>query len=299
MNARIVTKLLLVTALAALLSACGPSADAIATGIAQTLQISQLETAAAAGVAAASQTAAITETPTASETAQPSTTSTATATNTAQPSNTPTITATNTPAGPAPLNFGGHWFTNSGTLDIVQNDRLFTGTLYNAFTNITTAVSGEIAGSYLSATNSMTLDLGTGGLTITGFDPNGNELCGALAGHHFPMGCSFAGMWSVYREPTSSCDNSLLTITREDNSVNASYCNGRTIKGTITYPGNGSPDTIMDGQFLGADGSTFYPIRLRLTDYAGTLFVGNWQNGAWPFCGWQSPSSKPAVCKWP
>jgi hypothetical protein len=278
------------------LGACGASADSVSTSIAATLQISQLETAAAGGVAAATSAAVVTDTPTPTETQQSS--ATPTATNTNQPTNTATITATDTPSGPPPLSFAGHWYTNSGTMDIVQSQRDFTGSLYDAITNKSYAISGSIAGNQLTEDSGLSLTVSADGLTVFGKDQMGNELCGALAGHHFPMGCSFAGIWTTYREPTSSCDNTPLTLVREDMTVSGVYCGGRTIEGTVSYTPSGFFKVIMNGQFLGADGSTFYSLFFGIEDYAADQFRGSWDQGRWPFCGWQAgtPDISPIYC---
>jgi hypothetical protein len=231
---------------------------------------------------------------------------------TSQPSATPTNTPKppkNTPkppkpAGPPPEDFSGHWYTNYGTLDIVQNGSDVSGTLYDAFAGQTGAFTGTISGGHLSASLAgspdpgIELELGANKITFdgqrTGGGTRSGKLCGAKPGHHFPDGCSFSGMWTVFRDPDPGgvCDT--LTLVRIDESVSGRYCGFRDISGTIKYSAQG--ETILEGTLAQNGGSGTNPIRLYLMDLNGTQFQGNWQSGSYAFCGWRAGLSQPTYC---
>jgi hypothetical protein len=223
------------------------------------------------------------------------------------PANTPLPANTSIPAGPAPLDFSGHWFTNFGTLDIVQNGRDVTGTYYNGFLTTTGSITGSVSGDHLSGSlpgspdPKIDLTLGSGGLTFDGQRIGGGtqsgKWCGAKPGHHFPNGCSFSGQWMILREPANAdCDTSPLTLVRQDETVSGEYCNNRPIMGTIKY--NAGGETILQGTLLNQDGSGTKPLTFFLVDLNGNQFQGNW-DGTWEFCGWRSGLSQPTYCKRP
>lgn len=277
-----------------LLQACGASGDAVATDIAATIQVSGLQTAAA-------QAALITDTATPSETVAAPTV-TETATNTATVTDTLQPTMTDTPKGPAPEDFSGHWFTNFGTMDIIQNDRSFTGTYYDAFYSNTGSFSGSISGHQLTGADDnsgspVSLFLGSNGITFSGTGVANEAWCGAQPGHHFPEGCSFSGQWFTQREPSGQCDDNPFTLVRIDNTVSGVYCGNRTINGTLSYPGNGQA-VIFTGTILANDLATYRPLHFKLSGYDSLQFQGDW-NDQFEFCGWRASSSEPSPCYWP
>jgi len=194
---------------------------------------------------------------------------------------------------PAPVgNFGGHWVHNFGTMDITQVGSSVTGTYHNSFDGGNGTVAGNVAGNTLTGTyqknqsHPIQFTLGAGGNTFDGNWDGSNQWCGARTGVAFPSGCSFSGAWINHVAGNSNCS---MTLTRVDNSVTGTYCNG-TVSGSITYSDLPN-ETILTGVYGGGPGT----LKFYLKDYNGDKFDGNWNTTQY-WCGWRSGSSEPAPC---
>ena len=194
------------------------------------------------------------------------------------------------PAG----NFAGAWFHNFGTLSITQSGSSVTGAYNNGFTGQSGTIAGTVTGNTLTGTysigggsGSIQFILGGGSSTFDGNWNGTQKWCGAKAGVAFPAGCSFAGTWTPKIPSNPNCS---MSLTRTDNTVSGSYCNG-TVNGTVTY---GSPtDTILTGTWqTGSSGA----LKFYLLGYGGIQFQGDYEPGAIDWCGWRGGASAPSPC---
>lgn len=194
--------LLTLTLISFVLSACGNSQAAIATGIAQTLQISELETAAALA-SQPTATSLPTETPlpsdTATETATPTLTLTATRT-------VPPATATNNPD----FNWKGNWNVtwNGATypLSVSISGNSFSGTLNDGVLTFTFSGTlksgGQVAtgtwshnnggtGTFQAQIKSGNLNQFIGSKTDDGSGQPASNFCGWRSGTSMPSPCKW------------------------------------------------------------------------------------------------------------
>jgi hypothetical protein len=189
-------------------------------------------------------------------------------------------------------NFGGNWYTNTGTVNLTQNGTTVTGTYTRSTDNTNGSVSGTVSGNTLTATWSGGGN--TGSFTWNAPDNSagtfsgiwsGDTSCGAKSGNVFPNGCAFQGTWTAYMDANSGCN---MNLTQNGTSVTGTYCGG-TLTGTISYPGNGGSQKLSGTT---GDGKTtaFY-----LQDNSATLFAGDF-NGSTQWCGWRAGGSAPNPC---
>lgn len=274
--------LVLLVGLALLLQACGGqnTADAIATGIAQTLQISQLETAAAGGGNGqqVQPTAAGAE---------------ATA---APPTDTPTITLTPTSSIPF--------------VSVSENTNCRTGpnTNYGLVTTIQTGVQVEVLKVFNNANY------------VVVRNPSGSGDCwlwlqyatpANFAQYNLPVATQpptptptftptpsfdWTGTWNIKAVNGGSTYTGDVTFTLSGNTISG---NGTLNPGALPYTFTATLNANRQ-QASGTFGGT------GSGDWAGMIksgnmnqFIGNLENGTWEFCGWRSGSSQPTPCEWP
>jgi hypothetical protein len=274
--------ILVVSAL--VLSACGGAnaESAIQTGVAQTLQIAQLQTAAAGGGQQ-----------------QPLFTATSGApSDTPLPQATATITLTNTPSIPL--------------VQVGQNTNCRTGpsSNYGFVTLINTGQQMEVLKVY------------NGANYVVIRNPNGSGDCwlwlqyatpANFASFNLPVATqpptpfptstptpSFnsAGTWNIKAVNGGSTWTGTMSCTVSANGEDLN-CSGTLNPGALPYTFGG--DLSANGQTVsgsfGGSGSGDFDAMIK----SGNLnqFVGNLDSGTWEFCGWRSGSSEPSPCLWP
>lgn len=271
--------LVLLVGMALLLQACAApdTADAIATGIAQTLQISQLETAAAGGGNG--------------QQAQP-TAAGADAT-AAPPTETPTITLTPTSSIPF--------------VSVSENTNCRTGpnTSYGLVTTIQTGVQVEVLKVFNNANY------------VVVRNPSGSGDCwlwlqyatpANFAQYNLPVATQpptptptftptpsfdWEGVWNTYAGGSSGT----ITLHVSGNTITGTFTLGLggSISGSLSADrrtASGDYDTSSDGT---VDGSFVWAIK------PGNLnqWIGNYNAGAGDWCGWRAGSSMPNPCAGP
>lgn len=270
---------------ALLLQACGADTQsAIQTGIAQTLQISQLQTAAAGG----GQPQAASATP---EPGQPSNTP-------APPSETPTITLTPTSSIPY--------------VTVNQNTNCRTGpsVSYGLVTTVNVGEQVEVLKTY-NASNYVVVR-----------NPHGSGDCWLwlqyanetnFSAYNLPLATQpptptntatatasfdYNGTWNTYIGP-APLKLRVVTLSRSGNTVTGGYTYpGGSVYITGTLSGGGQTLTGTwddDSTGAGVDGNFVWQIK------AGNLnqFVGNYGGGAGEWCGARSGASTPDPCLGP
>ena len=203
----------------------------------------------------------------------------------------PTATPT---TSPGVSNWTGTWVHNFGMMTLNQSGSNITGTYHNAFSNGDGTVQGTVSGNVFDGTwfifggsGSIHWVLSPDGQTFDGNWNGSSAWCGARSGVNFPAGCSFAGTWTNYVAGNSNCS---MNLTRHDNSVTGTYCNG-SISGTVSYTGSGSV-TILTGTWNSGGTGTF---TFYLLDYNAMQFQGNWDPDNY-WCGWRSSTVMPSPC---
>lgn len=194
-------------------------------------------------------------------------------------------------------NFGGHWVTNFGTVDITQNGALVVGTFHNSVETGDGTISGTVSANTLTGTwqrsvsGTLQFKLGSGGSTFDGNWNGSYQWCGARSGSAFASGCGFAGSWSTAYDPPNGATACSMSLTQKDSSVTGTYCNG-TIDGTISFT---SGYVKLAGTWhFGSVNSGSYAFYLPA--YTSTQFQGDY-NTTLDWCGWRGSASKPSTCK--
>lgn len=274
---------LLFVASALLLQACGAGVDTNAlvnTAVAQTAQISQLQTAAAGGGQAQ-------------------------ATNTVAgvPSSTPLPGDTATPS-----------FTATSSIPFVsvsQNTNCRTGPsqFYGLVTTITTGQQVEVlktfSGSYVVVRNPN----GSGDCWLWLQYANTTN----FASYNLPAATqpptpaptatptpsfNWAGNWNAYMEDGVSVYTASMSCSVSGNNIT---CNATLNPGALPYTFSGSISGNLQtagGTFTGSGGASGdWDAQIK----SGNLnqFIGNLDSGTWSFCGARSGSSLPSPCEWP
>lgn len=272
---------------ALLLQACGPSAEsAIQTGIAQTLQISQLQTAAAGG-GGGQQAASNTPEP-----GQPS--------NTAAPSETPTITLTSTSSIPY--------------VTVNQNTNCRTGPsqFYGLVTTVNVGQQVEVLKTFSSS-------------YVVVRNPNGSGDCWLwlqyanetnFSAYNLPVATQpptpqptatatsttapydWSGTWNIKAVNGGSTFTGSMSCSLSGSGEDIN-CSGTLNPGALPYTFGGDLSDSrqsVSGSF-GGTGSGSFAAQIK----SGNLsqFIGNLESGNWEFCGWRSGSSEPSPCEWP
>jgi hypothetical protein len=269
---------------AMLLQACGGAnaESAIQTGIAQTLQISQLQTAAAGGGGGVA-----TNTP---ESGQP--------TNTSAPSETPTITLTSTPSIPyvsvsqntncrtGPSQFYGYVTTaNAGQQFEVL--KTFSGANYVVIRNPSGSGDCWLWLQYANETNFSAYNLPVATKPPTPFPTNTPT--------NTPVPFDFSGSWNVKAVQGGSTFTGPGSFAVSGQSISGSFTLN---PGGYNYSFSGTLNSslqVASGNWTlsgGGSGSFTWQIKSGNTNQ----FVGNLDGGAWEFCGWRSGSSAPSPC---
>jgi hypothetical protein len=273
--------IVLVSASALFLQACGAvnSEAAIQTGVAQTLQIAELQTAAAGGgqvQASATAQAQVTNTP--ENTATPAFTAT---------SSIPFVTVsqnTNCRRGPS-SSYG--LVTTISTNQQVEVLKTYSGANYVVVRNPNGSGDCWLWLEYASPTNfsSYNLPAATQPPTPTPtFTPTPSF--------------NWAGTWNIKAVSGGSTYSGSMscTISGSGEDVN---CNGELDPGDLPYTFGGDLSANrqqVSGNF-GGTGSGTWAAMIK----SGNLnqFIGNLDSGTWEFCGWRSGSSAPDPCEWP
>lgn len=279
-SSKILFLFIVVTAL--FLQACGganPQA-AIQTGVAQTLQIAELQTAAAGGGQA--QASATSQAALASNT--PEFTATITLTPT---SSIPYVTVsqnTNCRTGPS-SNYG--LVTTINTTQQAEVLKTYSGANYVVVRNPNGSGDCWLWLEYASPVNfaSYNLPVATQPPTPTPtFTPTPSF--------------NWAGTWNIKAINGGSTFTGSMscTISGSGEDVN---CSGELDPGDFPYTFGGDLSAnrqTVSGSF-GGTGSGDFDAMIK----SGNLnqFVGNLDSGTWEFCGWRSGSSAPDPCEWP
>lgn len=260
---------------ALLLQACGAAnTDAvIQTAIAQTLQISQLETAAAGG----GQQQAPTNTP------EPG-----------LPSDTPTITLTSTPSIPyvsvstdtncrtGPSQFYSY-VTTINVGEQVQVLMTYNGAFYVIVRNPHGAGDCWLWLQYANQTNFTAFNLPVATQPPTPFPT-------ATAAPSF----NWAGEWNIKAVSGGSTYTGVINFTQTGNSISGSTSFN---PGALPYAFSASLNSalqVASGTFSGtANGNWSAQIKTHNLNQ----FIGN-MGATWAFCGWRSGSSAPDPCQW-
>ncbi len=203
-------------------------------------------------------------------------------------------TVTVNPAPPSVGNFGGHWVTNFGTLDITQSGPSVTGTYHNSFDGGNGTIAGNVSSNTLTGTyqksssGAIQFTLGGGGNTFDGNWSGSNKWCGARSGTAFPAGCGYSGAWSTTLTGYSSCS---MALTQTDTTVTGTYCNGTITGGVTSFT---SDAAVLSG--LWHIGSGTGSIEFYLLGYNGLQFQGSY-GGTTYWCGWRGGAAAPSPCK--
>lgn len=265
---------------AMLLSACAPNSDAaIQTAIAQTLQISQLQTAAAGG-------------------GQPS--ATTGPADTATPSESPTITLTSTASIPY--------------VSVSQNTNCRTGPsqFYGLVTTVTVGQQVEVLKTFSNSYAVVRNPNGSGDCWLWLQYANQTN----FSSYNLPQATqpptpthtftptsttapyNFEGSWNIKFGNYFGSTN----IFRSGNNISATIIldvSGTDYKYEITGSIGGGGQTASGTWELvdpaGGNGSFQWQIKSGNTNQ----FVGNGNSGVHEFCGWRSGSSAPSPCEWP
>ena len=175
----------------------------------------------------------------------------------------------------------GTWYHNYGTLRITQLGERISGSYKNLLTGSSSRFTGTIEGNKvrgLSEGKSFTWAINGDGTT-------------------FNAGCSFSGTWTSASPelPEGKRENCEIKLTRIDDDIKGSYCNGQ-LEGKMEYR-NGQ--AVFSGQFKKQDSSSNGNFAFILNSLESNQFGGNASNlsgrsAAW--CGWRGGRSKPEPC---
>ena len=209
------------------------------------------------------------------------------------------------PPPPPPTTIGGKmmgtWYHNYGTLRITQLGNRISGSYKNLLTDTSSRFTGTIEGSKvrgLSEGKSFTWTINGDGTTFDGTNTDGAQWCGAKEGTAFNAGCSFSGTWASASPelPAEKRENCEIRLTRTDDSIQGTYCNGQ-LEGKLEYR---SGQAVFAGQFKKQDGTSSGNFAFVLSGSESNQFGGNASsvNGqkvaAW--CGWRGGRAKPEPC---
>ena len=277
--------IIVLAASALLLQACGAanSESAIQTGIAQTLQISQLQTAAAGG----------------GQPQQPA--ATTGPADTQAPTETPTITLTNTPSIPyisvsqntncrtGPSQFYAYVLTfNVGQQAEVL--KTYNGANYVVIRNPSGSGDCWLWLQYANETNFASFNLPVATQPPTPFP--------TATATNTTVPYDWSGNWSIKADNGASTYTGSMscTISGSGEDVN---CSGTLNPGALPYNFGGDLSAnrqSVSGSFSGT-GSGAWAAQIK----SGNLnqFIGNLESGTWAFCGWRSGASEPSPCEWP
>ncbi len=196
---------------------------------------------------------------------------------------TSSVTVTVTPVVLA--NFGGHWDTNFGPMDLAQTGATVSGTYSNG--SCTGTISGTVSGSTLDGTwgscgsGSIHFVMAGGGNRWDGNWGGSNKWCAARTGLALASGCGFAGHWNLNTagNPPNTAD-----LTQIGTTVSGAYGTGGTITGTVT-------GWTLNGTWnINSQSNSF----VWVIDSGGNLnFRGNFSPGSVSWCGWRD--GQPAV----
>lgn len=275
------TLILLISASALFLQACGAvnSAAAIQTGVAQTLQIAELQTAAAGGgqvQASATAQAQVTDTP------QDTPTITLTST-----SSIPFVTVsenTNCRTGPS-SNYG--LVTTITTNQQVEVLKTYNGANYVVVRNPNGSGDCWLWLEYASPTNfsSYNLPVATQPPTPTPtFTPTPSF--------------NWAGTWNIKAVQGGSTYSGSMSCTLSGSGEDVN-CTGELDPGDLPYTFGGDLSAnrqVLSGSFGGTGSGT---LQAQIKSGNMNQFIGNLDSGTWAFCGWRSGSSMPDPCEWP
>lgn len=276
--------LALLLILAFVLSACGATNNqsAIETGIAQTLQISQLETLAAGAGGAPVATA-----DGGGQAAGP--------TNTLQPSETPTITMTFTPSVPMvsvsqDTNCRRGPSINYGliTTILVGQQVQVLKTFSNSYAVVQNPNGSGDCWLYLQYAN--TTDFSAYGLAAATQPPTPTATFTATPSF------DWTGSWNVKAVMGGSTYTGSGSFSKSGNTITGNFTlNPGALPYTFTATLNGTMQNA-NGTFSGT-GSGSWAAQIK----SGNLnqFIGNLDSGTWEWCGWRSGSSEPSPCQWP
>jgi hypothetical protein len=208
----------------------------------------------------------------------------------------------------------GKWYHNFGSLELTQVGNKITGTFTDALTNKSSPLEASLDGVVLRGTynngQAFAWNLSPDLKTFNGVTSNGLRWCGAKEGVSFAEGCSFSGTWiSASRalggrgSGNVDPDNCQIKLTRVDNTVKGTYCNGELL-GRFEYK-NGravfSGELKKTGGTLPAPGTPPVKFFFLLTSIESQQFSGSATSGdgknsqAW--CGWRSGLTKPEPCE--
>lgn len=228
----------------------------------------------------------------------------------ASKSTTPNKTTTTPGASPAPGstppplppaayadNFSGSWYINFGTMVLSQSGTTVTGTYNNGPAGSSGTISGTVSSQTLTGTwkigaTTGPLSLVKGTHTLSGSYNSTYKWCGALTGYQFPAGCGFAGHWVSKIVSNPSC---AMDLTRINNSVSGTYCNGTITSATVSYPAN---DTKLSGTWT-VNPSTTGPFAFFFGSLASfpqqVSFQGNYNTTNY-WCGGTTAANVPSTC---
>jgi len=274
---RLLFFLLVLSAL--ILQACGSAESAIQTGVAQTLQIAELQTAAAGGGSGGEEVPSATTGP-----GEPS--------NTPQPSETPTITLTPTSSIPY--------------VSVAENTNCRTGpsSNYGFVTLITTGQQLEVLKVFNSANY------------VVIRNPNGSGDCWLwlqyatpvdFAQYNLPLATQpptptatatatatyiWEGDWTASVEGGGICT---MTLTESGNTISGSYnCPGAGYGGTVSGTLSANRRTVNGTWDTGVTG----PFTWQRKTVNTNQFIGNW-DGTNYWCGARAGASQPDPCLGP
>jgi hypothetical protein len=206
----------------------------------------------------------------------------------------------------------GKWYHNFGSLELVQVGNKVTGTFTDALTNKSSKLEASLDGVVLRGTYNngqafvwnMSADL----KTFNGVTTNGSRWCGAREGTPFAEGCSFSGTWVSAspglrgRDSNVDANNCQIKLTRVDNTVKGTYCNGDLL-GKFEYK-NGQ--AVFSGELKKTGGKPPPPgtpptkFFFLLTSIEAQQFIGNATSAdgkkSEEWCGWRDGLSKPNPC---
>jgi serine/threonine protein kinase len=216
---------------------------------------------------------------------------------------TPPVVVVAPPPPPPPTAIGGklmgEWYHNYGTMRITQLGNRISGSYQNLLTGASTRFTGTLEGNTvrgLSEGQPFTWTINADGTTFEGTNVSGQQWCGAKEGVAFSNGCSFSGSWTSASSglPNDKRDNCEIKLTRTNDDVSGTYCNG-SLEGKIEYR-NGQ--AAFNGTFKSAAGNSSGTVLFVLNDLESRQFTGNavGARGTAEWCGWRGGRSKPDPC---
>jgi hypothetical protein len=189
----------------------------------------------------------------------------------------PSNTATPTPTLAPVANFGGHWDTNFGPMDLGQVGNAVTGS-YSHYGGGCAGgtINGTVTGNTLNGNwggcgaGSIHFVLAGAGNRWDGNYAGTNKWCAARSGVGLAAGCGFSGHWNL-RTGTSI---EVADLTQTGNSVSGTYTKG-TVNGTVTGW------TLHGTWHIGSNNGPFS----WFIAPSNLSFQGNYGGTQW--CGWR------------